>query len=156
MLYENRFGKTVGGSQAGIIEETQISKNCSQVKTATVMHLGNQFNNFFQLEGLGVSCSPRCGSCACGTCHPGGKAMSLKDERELELIERGISFNDLEGRWVAEYPWIRDPSELANNRKQAVAKLLSTEKRLKKNDEYKVMYSEQIADPFLYMESFRR
>ena len=146
VLYENRFGKTVGGSQAGIREETQISKNCSQVKTATVMHLGNQFNNFFQLEGLGVSCSPRCGSCACGTCHPGGKAMSLKDERELELIERGISFSDLEGRWVAEYPWVRDPSELANNRKQAVAKLLSTEKRLKKNDEYKVMYSEQIAD----------
>ena len=72
--------------------------------------------------------------------------MTLKEERELEIIDEGIKFNVETGRWIASYPWIKDPSELANNRKVVIAKLISTERRLNKNPEKKRVYSEQVQD----------
>ena len=72
--------------------------------------------------------------------------MTLKDEEELEMIERGLEFDLKEGRWRAEYPWIKDPSVLKNNREVALAKLHSTEKRLSKNPEYQLDYSQQIQE----------
>ena len=72
--------------------------------------------------------------------------MSLKDEAEFKMIEEKISFNVKTGRWLAEYPWIKKPSELSNNRRIAVAKLCSTEKRLLKNPDYMSVYADQIQD----------
>ena len=37
-------------------------------------------------------------------------------------------YNREEKRWVAEYPWIRDPAELPDNKKTAFGMLMSTEK----------------------------
>ena len=123
ILYENRFGKTVGGSHPTIHESTKLSKSCLNARSAAVMHaMGNDLNTFFQMEGLGINCSPRCGSCACGSCHPGGKSMILKEEKELEMIDKGLYFNT--GRWVASFPWNKSQSELTNNRKIVVAKLI--------------------------------
>ena len=146
LLYENRFGKTVGGSHLDIREETRLNDSCFKVRSAAVMHVESSIERFFEIESLGVSCSPKCGACSCGTCHPGGKAMTLKDEEELEMIERGLEFDLEKGRWRAEYPWIKDPSVLKNNRKVALAKLHSTEKRLSKNPEYQLDYSQQIQE----------
>ena len=145
ILYSNRFGKTIGGSHPEICERTSIADYCAEVRHAVAMH-AQSIDTFFEVESLGVNCSPRCGACACGKCHPGGKAMSLKDEAELELIERKLSFNVKTGRWLAEYPWIRKPTELHNNRRIAIAKLCSTEKRLQKNPDYMSIYAAQIDD----------
>ena len=146
LLYENRFGKTVGGSHADIQERTMLNDSCFKVRSAAVMHIQSSMEPFFEIESLGVSCIPKCGACSCGTCHPGGKAMTLKDERELEMIERGLEFDPDKGRWQAEYPWIKDPSMLKNNRRVVLAKLQSTERRLAKNPEYQVEYSKQIQE----------
>ena len=65
------------------------------------------------------------GSCRCGKCPPGGKEYTLKEERELALIEIGLSH---EGKtFTAVYPWIIDPSLLPDNKLQAVAVLHSLE-----------------------------
>ena len=55
--------------------------------------------------------------------------MSLKDERELEQIEAGVSFDAEKGRWIANYPWVRRPEGLPDNRKIAVQMMLPTEIR---------------------------
>ena len=135
LLYENRFGKTVGGSHPDIQEDTMLKDSCFKVRTAVVLHVQSLMEPFFEIESLGVSCIPKCGACSCGTCHPGGKAMTLKDERELEMIEKGLEFDPDKGRWQAEYPWIKDPSVLKDNRRVVMAKLRSTERRLEKDPE---------------------
>ena len=72
--------------------------------------------------------------------------MSLQEETEYKMIEERIRFNELRGRWTAEYPWIKSPMELADNRRVALATLGSIEKRLMKNPDHREIYSSQIKD----------
>ena len=72
--------------------------------------------------------------------------MFLKDEAEFNMIESKLQFDMSKGRWVAKYPWIRSPTELSNNRKVAIAVMKSTERRLSRNEDHKVMYNKQIID----------
>ena len=62
---------------------------------------------FYNIEQIGIQCTPRCGNCKCGSCHPGGSDMTLKEESELELIENNLSYNEKERVWTAAYPFIR-------------------------------------------------
>ena len=55
-------------------------------------------------------------------------------------------YNKGEKRWNAEYPWIRDPSELPDNKKAAMGMLISTERRLAKNARHAEVYQKQIED----------
>ena len=146
LLLANRFGQTVAGSHPSIKEETKVDVQCAQVKHAVVMFAVENADRFYSIESLGVMCQPRCGSCRCGKCHPGGKDMSLKDEQEHDLIESKITFDVESGRWVAAYPWIKEPKLLTNNRSIAAAILRSTERRLLRNSEQAALYSRQIQD----------
>ena len=49
-------------------------------------------NESITIESLGVQCEPKCGNCKCGTCPIGGKPYSLKEERELKMIENNLEF----------------------------------------------------------------
>ena len=72
--------------------------------------------------------------------------MTLKEEKELAIIESGLQFNAERGRWMAAYPWIKPSSELPDNRAVAMATLRSTEKRLSRDKSHADTYSYQIAD----------
>ena len=144
LLLENRFGKIIQGIHPEINETTTLDSRCMQIKHAIVMHVCD--SSFNSIENLGVNCVPKCGSCKCGKCHPGGKDMSLKDEKELELIEQGLKFDLEKKRWVASYPWLKNPSVLENNRDIVYKILLSTERRLLRNHEHASIYSRQIQD----------
>ena len=63
--------------------------------------------DFFSIESLGVQGIPKCGSCRCGSCPVGSKPYILKEERELNMISEGLSYDST--YWVAIYPWIKDP-----------------------------------------------
>ena len=141
LLLQNQFGHVIAGSHPTLKEMTSLF-----VKHATMLHTIKSIDQFFEIEQLGVCCQPKCGSCKCGTCHPGGKGMTLKEERELELIKGKISFNSDTGRWVAEYPWIKDPNLLPNNRCVAIATLQATERRLLRDERHAQLYSNQIQD----------
>ena len=52
----------------------------------------------------------------------------IQAEKELHLIESKLEYNKEEKRWIAEHPWIRDPSELTDNKRAAMEMLASTEK----------------------------
>ena len=72
--------------------------------------------DFYSMERLGVECSPRCGSCKCGQCHPGGGGgMTLKEEREYKLIEENLTYKSDQKKWEAGYPWIKDPGTLPDH-----------------------------------------
>ena len=48
------------------------------------------------------------------------------------------------GYWLAGYPWIKDPTNLPNNRNDAIKLLLQIEKGLNRDPTYKKLYSDQI------------
>ena len=48
--------------------------------------------------------------------------------------------------WEANYPWVRDPNELPNNKIAAFGMLKRTEKRLLRNSKHAEMHSLQIQD----------
>ena len=140
VVMQNRFGKCLGGSHSVLRERTQ-----KVVKHVVIHHARNvEIEEFFSTEGLGVECSPKCGSCRCGKCPVGGKNFTIKEERELQMIENGLV--RYHGYWETCYPWIKDPHDLSDNRQQALAMLRSTEKRLSRDQERSEVYQEQIED----------
>ena len=151
VLMENEFGLVVAGICSLAKTDTEVSHEYTDIREAVVMHVDIQSSplDFFEIEGLGVSCQPKCGGCRCGSCHPGGKSMSLQEEKEYELIEECLKFRTDTGRWEASYPWIKPPEELPDNRMVALATLRSAEKRLKRKKELGDLYNQQIEDMLL-------
>ena len=141
LLMENRFGLIIAGAHPHLKETTM-----KVVKHAIVLHVAVQLEKFHSIESLGVTCYPRCGGCLCGKCHTGGKDMTLEEEREHEMIKNGLVFNEASGRWLANYPWIKDPACLPENRQFAYATLKSTEKRLQRNLIHAKTYQKQMED----------
>ena len=70
---------------------------------------------------MGVECNPRCGGCKCGRCAPEEKGLTLKEERELAIIENNLVF--VEDHFKVKYPWIKDPNSLSNNYRIGLLKL---------------------------------
>ena len=105
-----------------------------------------KIDDFYNIENLGVECNPRCGSCKCGKCAIRSKNYTIKEERELALIEKNLSYDKQTNRWIAEYPWIKDPMDLPDNRKVALAMLASTERRLAKSPVHATVYDNQVKD----------
>ena len=140
LLLSNIFGKCIGGSHQLLEENTR-----KVIQHVQVLHVEKaEINDFFDAETLGVECSPKCGSCRCGKCPIGGKQFNLKEEREQHQIEEGLTHKD--DHWEAQYPWIRDPNDLPDNRSAALAMLKSTEKRLSTNKVHAETYNNQIQD----------
>ena len=141
LLMKNRFGELIAGSHPTLKETTR-----KLVKHATILYTKGSFEQFQDIESLGVACSPKCGGCRCGKCQTGGKDMTIVEEKEYELIRQGISFNQSTGRWRANYPYIVNPRFLPESNSFAYATLMSTEKRLAKNPLYSETYRGQIQD----------
>ena len=141
ILSENRFGYALAGSHALIKRYPQ-----HKVQHAIVLHTVAELDSLYSIEGLGINCSPKCGSCKCGKCHLGGKNMTVIEEKEGRLIESKLTFQEDKARYLAPYPWIRNPDELPYNKNYAIAMLLSTEKKLSRNKELESLYQRQIDD----------
>ncbi|XP_063591692.1 uncharacterized protein LOC134768817 [Penaeus indicus] len=159
-LMESRFGMCVRGSHPSIacasgtrdIVGIRINHISGIIydKDITVepkSDIKDQIDKFFTVEYLGTECNPRCGDCKCGKCAVGNNDYSIRGERELALIEKGLQYDSEKKQWSAKFPWVKDPNLLQNNISVAVAKLRSTEKRLLKlGPEYAKAYNNQIRD----------
>lgn len=107
------------------------------------------FLKWWKWESIGAACEPRCGGCRCGNCQPGGKEMTLAEEREMEMVRDGLTYvtedhHSLEPHWHAKYPWTEDPASLPNNKTAVEATFRRTEKQLAKEPEWKVAYASQV------------
>ncbi|KAK3089754.1 hypothetical protein FSP39_006215 [Pinctada imbricata] len=157
-LLQNQFGYCLRGSheklqisatsnQIQINHFTGFSSELNSVHVVDTETLQEKFDHFFDIESLGTYSTPRCGGCKCGNCGPGSGNFTLEEEKELHLIENGLSFDDKNKCWVISYPWKRNPNDLPNNIKSAVGRMKSTEQRIKKmGSEYTIQYQRQIED----------
>ena len=141
LLLKNKFGHCIDGNHSSLIDEHHGNR---PFEVAMVHHV--TFSDFYKIENLGIECKPKCGGCKCGRCAIGGNNYTLKEERELKLIEDNLTYDVENHRWIAEYPWIKDPANLPNNRNIAMARLISTERRLAKNPDHTKIYDQQIED----------
>ena len=143
LLLKNRFGKCIGGTHPQI----KRTNERHELNSVQVLHsTSSTVEDFYNIENLGIECNPRCGGCKCGKCSLGSKNYTIKEDKELALIEKNHHYDQEAKRWIAEYPWIRDPKDLPDNKMAAFAKLISTERRLAKNSEHAKVYKEQIQD----------
>ena len=110
----------------------------------SVSHIS--LSQFFLVESMGVECTPKCGGCRCSKCAPGSKSLTLKEERELAIMEKHLIHVD--DHFEVTYPWIKDLNCLPDNKSIALKKLFQLEKRLCKDEEWKRVYSEQMQDMF--------
>ena len=139
LLLDNRFGMVIGGTYPTLKERTK-----KVLQHATVHHAMVRVEDFYKLEQLGVECTPKCGSCRCGQCHPGRKSMTLKEESEYKMIEDKLTYKADQKKWEVGYPWIKDPKALPDNKEAALATLKATKKRLKQNPAHAAVYRKQI------------
>ena len=105
---------------------------------------GVKIEDFFEIESLGVEVKPKCGNCRCGSFPIGGKDYTIKEERELRLIENGLERKS--NHWQATYPWKRSPEDLPDNKVCALGMLKSTERRLAKSEQHQTLHEEQISN----------
>ena len=68
-----------------------MTHNPGNAKVNTIADKVN-IEDFYTIEALGVQCKPRRGGCKCGKCSLGAKDYTIQEERELELIERNLTF----------------------------------------------------------------
>ena len=138
LILVNSFGKCIGGSHPEISEETEKNEDVPSKPSVS---------EFSIIEALGTEFHPSCGRCQCGSCPLGGRNCSIKEEREMALIDRNLEFSE-NGYWTAGYPWVKNPQNLPDNKYYAYKLLLQTEKHLKRDPIYEKTYCDQINDMF--------
>ena len=138
LLLGNRFGRCIGGSHPRIREGTE--KIINEVSVVNLIHKNGILSDFFAIESMGTNCTPKCGGCRCAKCPTGSKLYTLREERELNEIEEGLSFHG--DHWVAKYPWAKSPGLLPDNYEYALKALIRTENRLNRDKEWEKKYSD--------------
>ena len=87
-----------------------------------------KIEDFYSIEAMGEEYNPKCGDYKYGKYPLGGKDFTLKEERELNLIEKALEWKG--DHWAASYPGC-----LPNNYNLAEKMLCSLENRIMKNVE---------------------
>jgi hypothetical protein len=94
-----------------------------------------EMNEFWSTESMGVEVQ----SCSCE-----GEKLSEAERQEAKLIEESCIKDG--NQWIVPYPWKRDPSLLPDNKKQAIKRLETIERRLSRNPEHAKAYGEQMKE----------
>ena len=171
ILYNGPLGKVFGGVNPDLVFTPFVTSYPSSVNFSsasihsTVMKTivkdvayitpaksEKAFLEYFKEESIGVECTPRCGSCRCGTCPTGAKQMSLKTEMEYDRF-KSLMYLDQKGTpedpgpyWVTRQPWIVDKTNLVNNKAAVLGVMNSTMKKLDKEPTWREVYEKQLLD----------
>ena len=132
-LFSSKFGtgKLLGGvsGQSGgahVLHQAQLVAN--QESKSVKM-------DFLSAEAFGIDIPRRCNNCKnCKECNFKSHQITFKELMELNVIEKGLVYDDSKQRWTSSYPFEQDPSCLQDNYSQAMACMMSTERRLAKRD----------------------
>lgn len=123
----------------------------SGMEVGTTAACNAEIVKWLQWDSIGAACDLLCGGCRCWKCALGGKEMSLADERELEVIRRGLTFklsdhHSDKPHWDASYPWKENPATLPNNREAVKVAFPKSERRLERDPKWKEAYARQVHD----------
>lgn len=157
-LLENQFGLSIRGRHSEITGSVNTSHSIvvrthnlsnmvhlNEIAIESEVSLKDQLDRFFTIEDTGIESDKECIKCLSRGWPK--TVLNLKEERELALIEKGLAYDDTQKCWIASYPWIKDPNQLKNNIKVAIARLITTENRLRKLDiEYARNYQSEVED----------
>lgn len=156
-LYESKthFARSMRTAAVKYQEITSPTTDTAQLQqedvtlTKFTAASNREFLEWWHWDSIGAACEPRCGGCRCGNCPPGGKEMTLAEERELEIIKGGLTYEKGDAHtpaphWDAKYPWTVDPASLPNNKSAVQACFLRMEKQLSREPDWKVAYATQI------------
>ena len=114
--------------------------------TSISQSLSNAVNDFILADQLGTTISIKCGGCRCNKCPIPGHTYSFNEEQELSMIKDNLKYIPEVKRWRTKYPWKTDPIHLPDNYPAALATLISTEKKLRKDPEWAKTFAEQITE----------
>ena len=109
-----------------------------------------EFLNYFKQENIGTDCTPKCGNCACGRCAIGEKMMSIKEEREYEVIKSNLKYDavgedmDPGPYWRSVLPWEVDRKTLGDNKSVVLGTLNATLKKLNRDPVWRKTYEDQL------------
>ena len=102
--------------------------------------------NFLGCEELGTGQPRHCGTCkSCTRCSFRSQEMTKREADELALIEDNIAVDEATNTVWFQYPLIKDPALLTDNRAQAIAIETSVQKKLKKNGQL-AAYNDVVKD----------
>ena len=90
---------------------------------------------FWSTESMGVVVK----ACTCEA-----EKLSQVEREEAKVIED--SCQKIGNQWLIPYPWKKDPSQLPDNKSQALKKLEATERRLLRNREHARAYDRQMME----------
>ena len=149
-LLNNNFGYTFRGFHPFIVDTNMyinhinVLPDVNEYKFETINHVKDNLDLVFNEVNLTKKLCNNCQSCTeCNKLLP----ITMKQDEELKLILKGLSYDAYMKKWTVTYPWIKDPHLLPNNFMVALLKLQGTEKRLKKlGVNYSESYSNQIDD----------
>ncbi|XP_065152486.1 uncharacterized protein [Paramisgurnus dabryanus] len=154
---DTHFARSMRTSSRVYKEVLVDAKNLSEVPTRMEKVTSNttatnkEVFEWFRWDSIGAACDPKCGSCKCSKCPPGGKEMTLGEERDLEKIKDCLSYVLMDKHsdaphWDAAYPWKVNPAILPDNRRAVEATFKNTEARLLREPVWKMAYGEQIRE----------
>ena len=104
-----------------------------------------ELDKFILGEELGVKTASKCRSCTtCVQCPILGHDFSWKEQKELEIIQECLVFNEAVPRWETFLPFISPKEELPDNMSMAYATLYSTERTLDKDPAWAETYHSNI------------
>ena len=90
IILNNQFVKCLSGTHQMLKEKTQ-----KLVQHIVIHHIEHaKLEDFYSTEVMGAQCYQKCGSCKRGSCPIGGKNYTLKEERKLNLIDKGLLHED--------------------------------------------------------------
>lgn len=149
-LLENQFGYCVRGRMTWdanhqeytgsgfTVNHISVDSSTSEISVCEMPDLKMSLDNVF-----GGNLDLNNETCVCK--QDASNTYTIKEKRELDLIEQGLTYDQVNKVWVAKYPWIKNPMDLPNNYAVAVYRMKATEKRLSKlGHEYCELYQGQI------------
>ena len=141
-IMRGALGECVQGYHPLLSDSTSVKCYATSISQS----LSAAVNDFILADQLGTTISIKCGSCRCNKCPIPGHTYSFNEEQELSMIKENLKYIREVKRWRTKYPWKTDPIHLPDNYPAALATLISTEKKLKKDPEWAKTFAEQIAE----------
>ena len=125
-----------------MVHHTSVTSDDIQIHN--VETIKDELNKYFTVESMGTFNSRKCSSCL-STINVDN--ISIKEEKELDLIKEGLNYDATSHSWSVEYPWIKPPECLPNTFIAAFGQLKSLEKRLRNSSENHLkLYCDGITD----------